>query len=342
MIFSVLVPVYNVEEYLHECVESILQQTETSFEILLFDDRSNDNSGLICDEYAAQYPGKIRAYHSASNDGQLLTRRKLFEQAQGEWIVCVDSDDYIEKNTLESIKKAFDQYNADMIIYKLICTQIDGHQEVFSPSLTPEYVYDNTHRKTIYNALTKNKYLNSMCTKAFKRSLIDYEVDYTQWKDLKIGEDLFQSYPLWDKSNRIVYIDEILYHYRKNEKSITSQMPEDFYKRRKMLWDRDDYYANKWGVDKDIINCVQRQRVSEIMDYIRAISIQKRPKKIFPYIKNINEDGILDKYVSSVSQKFSIRDRIILLLVSKCRVKLLAFFCHIEYIGKKTYKGVTK
>ncbi len=340
MTFSIVVPVYNVEDYIQECIESILKQTEKSYELVLMDDCSSDSSGTICDKYAEKYPEKIRAYHSSVNEGLLLTRRKLFELARGEWIVCVDSDDYIAENALERIKNAFVLYHADMVMFNLVCTQVDGHQEVFCPSLMPNYVYNNTQRKDIYDALAKNKYINSLCTKAFKRTIVDTDVDYKKWKDLKIGEDLFQSYPLWDNCGRIVYINETLYFYRKNEKSITSQIPLDFYKRRKILWERDDYYAKKWGANEEAVNCVLKQRVSEIMDYIRSVCSRKTTPDVISYLREIKEDGILTKYNSLIPHRMNLRDRILMKLIMNGKEKSLLFCCRAEKKAKIIIKKI--
>lgn len=97
---SVIVPVYNIEKYLNKCIDSILSQSFQNFELLLIDDGSKDSSGKICDEYANR-DSRIRIYH-VENGGVSKARNLGLEQAQGEWVCFVDSDDWIEDNYLSS------------------------------------------------------------------------------------------------------------------------------------------------------------------------------------------------------------------------------------------------
>lgn len=101
--FSVIVPVYNVEKYLHRCVDSILAQSYSDFEVLLVDDGSMDKSGTICDEYALK-DNRIRVFHQA-NAGVSAARNKGIDEAKGEYVIFVDSDDYILQTRLLNIKK---------------------------------------------------------------------------------------------------------------------------------------------------------------------------------------------------------------------------------------------
>lgn len=97
---SIIVPVYNVEEYLYYCIDSILAQTFTDFELLLIDDGSKDRSGEICDEYAKK-DNRIHVFHK-ENSGVSSARNLGLDKAQGEWICFVDSDDNIEFNYLQT------------------------------------------------------------------------------------------------------------------------------------------------------------------------------------------------------------------------------------------------
>ena len=92
---SVIVPVYNTEKYLRRCIDSVLAQTYQDFELLLIDDGSKDSSGAICDEYAAK-DARVRVFHK-ENGGVSSARNLGLDNARGEWVTFVDSDDYIEK-----------------------------------------------------------------------------------------------------------------------------------------------------------------------------------------------------------------------------------------------------
>lgn len=120
---SIIVPVYNVEKYLHRCVDSILAQTFTDFELILIDDGSTDSSGRICDEYA-QKDSRINVIHQ-KNQGQAASRNIGVKRATAKWIHFVDSDDEIHPRMLEALHHAIVLYNVDMAI----CGGIQGYDE---------------------------------------------------------------------------------------------------------------------------------------------------------------------------------------------------------------------
>lgn len=109
---SVIVPVYNAEKYLHRCIDSILAQTFTDFELLLVDDGSKDCSAVICDEYAAK-DVRVRVFHK-ENGGVSSARNLGLDNANGEWIAFCDADDYVENNWLDTYYTNFD--NVDLVI----------------------------------------------------------------------------------------------------------------------------------------------------------------------------------------------------------------------------------
>ncbi|MCM1312358.1 MAG: glycosyltransferase family 2 protein [Bacteroides sp.] len=110
---SVIIPIYNVERYLRRCIDSILAQTFTDFELLLVDDGSKDGSGSICDEYAEK-DKRVRVFHKA-NGGVSSARNMGLDHAWGEWITFVDSDDWVDSDYLNEYNKHFDRY-ADLYI----------------------------------------------------------------------------------------------------------------------------------------------------------------------------------------------------------------------------------
>ena len=112
---SVIVPVYKVEPYLHECVDSILAQTFTDFELILVDDGSSDNCGKICDEYAAK-DSRIRVIHQ-ENRGVSAARNAALDAAKGEFIAFIDSDDVVNVYYLEVLLSGMDE-DTDIVACK--------------------------------------------------------------------------------------------------------------------------------------------------------------------------------------------------------------------------------
>ena len=111
---SVIVPVYNADKYLHQCVDSILAQTFTNIEVLLIDDGSLDDSGKICDDYA-QKDSRVRVLHK-ENGGVAAARQTGLDASTGDYIIQFDSDDYVESNIIELLVKKVMEEEADIVI----------------------------------------------------------------------------------------------------------------------------------------------------------------------------------------------------------------------------------
>ena len=205
---SIIVPVYNVEEYLAECVNSLLAQTKKEIEIILVDDGSTDMSGSICDEYAEKYPN-IYVIHQ-ENMGQSIARNKGVQHSKGKYILYLDSDDYIDKRTCEvlfdaAIKTGSDIVRGDMIGHKRE-TENDGKTVI-----TADYLASSI----------KNKYYDIVAM----LDLVKKEVLHN--RNIKFIENCFyedQEYTLkllLDDKTTITKISFPFYFYRSNPNSTT-------------------------------------------------------------------------------------------------------------------------
>lgn len=114
--FSLIIPIYKIEEYLPKCIDSILAQTYDNYEVLLVEDGSPDNCGAICDAYAAKAPDRIRAIHQP-NGGAGAARNHGISLSKGEYLLFVDGDDYLSPNMLEDLARAVEETNADLILF---------------------------------------------------------------------------------------------------------------------------------------------------------------------------------------------------------------------------------
>ena len=109
---SVIVPIYNVEQYLRRCIDSVLAQTYTNYELILVDDGSPDACGKICDEYAARNP-KIKVIHQ-KNQGLSAARNNAVPKSNGEYITFIDSDDFVSKDYLQYLVSLIQKYDAQI------------------------------------------------------------------------------------------------------------------------------------------------------------------------------------------------------------------------------------
>ena len=127
MRFSIIVPVYNVEKYLAKCIESILNQTNQDFELLLVNDGTKDNSQKIIDEYVAKYPDKVYGFVK-ENGGLSDARNYGVERAKGEYIIFIDSDDYVDDELLEKVNDAIEKNaGVDVVGYNLVDVDESGN-----------------------------------------------------------------------------------------------------------------------------------------------------------------------------------------------------------------------
>lgn len=222
--FSIMTPVYKVERYLPECIESVLGQTYGNFEFILVDDGSPDHSGEICDEYAKK-DSRIRVFHKP-NGGLMHTRRYALERAQGDYYVFLDSDDYLSLDTLETLSRYIAESGADCVIYGLEWLRPEGTVHVqCSPCDCGRVITD---RRELYNMILNNENYNAIWRKCVKASCFDGR-DYSAWYHIKNGEDLVQSLEIIENARSVVFIPEKLYRYRYNSTSITHSNEFDNY-----------------------------------------------------------------------------------------------------------------
>ena len=137
-LFSIIIPVYNVEKYLNKCVDSVLNQTFTDFEVILVDDGSPDNCPAICDSYAEK-DKRVRVIHK-QNGGLICARKSGLEAARGDYIGFVDSDDWIEENMYELFADMIKKYSPDMVLSDFYFDS--GKEIINSEQLFEQEFYD--------------------------------------------------------------------------------------------------------------------------------------------------------------------------------------------------------
>lgn len=252
MLFSFIVPVYNTSKYLDKCLESLLYQKGANYEILLVDDGSTDNSGNKCDAYAEKFPDIIRVIHKG-NEGLLLTRRRGFKEAKGDWFINVDSDDYISPNLLENVVLAIEQYHPDMVMYNYSYYFDDGTFETSKLSMPDESVFEGATKQQVYAKRLLTNDVNSMCMKALRREIVDIDTDYSDCGIRNMCEDAVQVLPLFTKAQKIVYLDTPLYYYRKGHGSnITTARSYDSWLASKTCFLMTEEYLDIWKVSGEL------------------------------------------------------------------------------------------
>ncbi len=267
MLISYLIPVYNVKPYLPQCLDSILAQQGADFEVVLLDDGSTDGSGEICDRYAKARPDIVRVIHK-ENEGLLATRRRGFLEAKGDWFVCVDSDDYIKENHLQTIADTIRQYDCDMVMFDYESFYPDGHTEPSGIDIAGVQVFEGDNKNDIYEKrLLKNKY-NNMWSRAVKRSVMDFETDYSVYGVRNMCEDALQVLELYTRAERIVFVPEVLYAYRRNIASISANISMDYWHAVLTCTDLGWKYIELWNMPQETAAAYGARCVSVYCDFL--------------------------------------------------------------------------
>lgn len=212
-LISVLIPAYNAEKYIEHCLKSVCGQTYDNLEIIVINDGSTDRTGEIADKIAEK-DDRIDVIHQ-ENAGVATTRNRLIERSRGEYILQVDADDYIDKNTVEILLECAEKADADMAV----CTHEEGDEQNFS---FPDN--DNSGMEILSG--------EKRFEKLFGSNKLDFIVPWgkiynrkiftgLKYPDGKIHEDEYLAHILMDRSERIVFLDRTLFYYRVERKGIT-------------------------------------------------------------------------------------------------------------------------
>lgn len=224
MKYSILIPVYNTEKYLQQCLESVRMQGIKDYEVIIVNDGSTDNSRLICEKYT-KIDVRFKLINQ-ENGGLLLARRAALKVAQGDYILFLDSDDYWEPDTLKVVEERINETDADVIIFGFNCVYKGKILE--KRLLLSDYTrFTKDSVEQYLQAWIETPDLNAIWSKVVKRECIDYWEGYEKYRGLSSGEDYIQSIYIVRHAKTISYIGKPLYNYRKNPKSISSNFYPD-------------------------------------------------------------------------------------------------------------------
>lgn len=277
---SVVVPVYNAEEYLNRCVDSLLKQTLKEIEIILVDDGSTDSSSQICDEYAKNN-SNIKVLH-LENGGPARARNKGIEIATGEYIGFADSDDYCHPEQFEKLYQNAKDNNSDIAMCSFFVDSVKGLEPIiipFKPLYNSNAEIKNDVIKCFYGEYVHG--LNSLWIKIFRRSLLN-DNNIRMDETLKRAEDMWFVFDVLKVSNVFSYINDNLYYYYQNESSIMHNSKNDSYEywvrnRKRLLKENEEFDFEidnnlfyKDFIYKTIMFCRDKIKVNEF-DVFKAV-----------------------------------------------------------------------
>lgn len=211
-LISVVIPVYNVEKYLPQCLDSVISQSYKKLEILVVDDGSTDKSGIICDEYAER-DKRIAVYHTA-NHGLSAARNYALDTATGAYIAFLDSDDWLEADAYSILLKEAMRTGADIVHFRFYQEFVNNSRESSGPK--DRFIVEGD---AILRALLLEKRVSDdVWDKLYKASLFKT----IRYPEGRIFEDKAVTNKLIQKSKRLVFLPDCLIHYRNRNNSVSN------------------------------------------------------------------------------------------------------------------------
>ena len=324
---SVIVPVYNTEKYLRECIDSILAQTFKDFELILVDDGSTDGSGAICDEYA-KMDERIRVIHQ-ENGGITVARKSGVQVAKGEYVTFVDSDDWIDREMYTTMLSCVQDESLDVMICGMLMEKPQG--SVPRKRILSAGMYDKQRMLTEIYPIMLFDFVHgmpaiapSLCNKLFRRSLLACIIEWVN-DTITYGEDALCTYACLLDADRIYLSDEERYHYRNHTESVSngyicsllekfslliSEMQKQFNERTYDMENQLYGYAARHSLE-----CIRNELL-----YHKDISYRERRKVIFDFVSS---PWMCKSFSSTISRMSHLKTKVKLFLCQRKWIDVL-------------------
>ena len=247
---SVIVPVYNTEKYLRECIGSILAQTFPDFELILVDDGSTDGSGAICDEYAGK-DQRIQVIHQ-ENGGVTKARKVGAAISNGEYVTYVDSDDWLDPDCYDNMMSHIEKNCADIGIFTIVAEK--NQPEVICSCIAPGFYEKEALLTSVYPrmlfdySVNRSGIIATLCIKIIRQEILLKAIAAVP-DSLDYGEDAVSGYLCLLNASSVYICNQPFYHYRDNPTSV-SHANASVMKKRILALDRElRYYLSGYGTD---------------------------------------------------------------------------------------------
>jgi len=339
MFFSVIVPVYKVEKYLPNCIESVLNQTFADFELILVDDGSPDSCPEICDNYKEK-DQRIKVVHKP-NSGLASARRAGIKVAEGDYVFNLDSDDLIENDTLECAYKIINDTACEIVSFSYRWVKNGQTVSITNDGLDEGLYTEKDIEKHIYPRLLMDKNMNHisyyLSGKAVKRELLT-PIQLNVSEKISLGEDLCCTVPCYLNSKSVYISKKNAYLYTMREDSLSKE-----------------FNTKQIFLIEDVINEIRKNSIENVADFEEQLSryscfmcftilASAAEGNYFKSIKEIKENILNsihnEKIISAEFEKISIKSKITILLMKKKWYKTAFYFLNLcKNIRKILKKG---
>lgn len=331
---SIIIPVYNVEKYLRQCVDSVLVQTYADFELILVDDCSTDSSSAICDEYAAT-DSRVRVIHFANNSGVSAARNAGIDESKGKWITFIDSDDWVETTYIENFLIESD--DSDLVIQG-----IEFYDERNSDFYKKISVENCTLSKIDLKNVVANNRLLSLgypVAKAYSSNLIRNRFLFRT--EISYHEDHIFVLEVMNACKQIRLVNSIAYKYRyfHSGASLSSKCHPWF--EMKIASDgmiaalnamHDDFLITGSEYEKEIYSFAYSPKINAVFDVFRNVNFSER--------KRVLDTLIISEELKSYYTPFLFKEKLVtfILLHTPYVVKQMFYWLYIKYQDRSIWR----
>lgn len=320
---TVIIPVYNVEKYIKQCLDTVVGQTYTDLEIILVDDGSTDKSGYICDEYAS-IDNRIKVIHK-QNGGLSSARNVALDIAKGEFIAFVDSDDYLNLCAFEKCIKKLHETKADICMFSHFITNGIEHRE-HKLVLEREFYNQVEVRNIIYPKLfgsteTDSELEGFVCRQIFRREIIG-TLRFRSEREY-FAEDVVFDIELYPHISSLCIVKEPLYYYRYEPNSLSNSYRKDLFKKLQKLLVFMDEKSKEHCVEdvkQRILRCAYRFALYGCRNLKRGCELTKK-QKMNGILEIVRDPYVVESL--NVIPKNTIKDRIFIWLVRRKAARLI-------------------
>lgn len=330
---SIIVPIYKVEKFLSQCIESCINQTYSDIEILLINDGSPDKSGEICKEYAKKDERIIYIYQE--NAGVSAARNNGIKNSSGEWLVFVDGDDWIEPDLVEILLNNVESNDCD----GGICAYLENTEknETVTEYFHKDIIFSNDEERKILIKKTFSS-LGVPWAKVYsKKTILKNNLEYKV--GLKRMQDSIFNFYFFENASKVAYINKPLYHYRQFNDSACFKYTPDFEITAKKIINETEEFLGKYNIRQNFLPEINNRKIKLFIETIKLVYIQDECKIKFKEkinkIKQLKKEEIYNNISMEYISELNLNYRIGATLLNMHAYVLFYLYYKTIYIIKK-------
>jgi glycosyltransferase involved in cell wall biosynthesis len=308
-LISVVIPVFNQERYIGECLDSVLSQYTEEVEVIIVNDGSSDSSAQICRERISSYKADTKLIDQ-KNSGSLISRTNGVNAATGEYILFVDSDDLLLDGAVEILLGEIHRKPHDLYLFNATRDK-DTKKPFFSIPLEDNQVFTDD-KYPLYKFLCGTNVLNNLWTKCIRKDLFLKAQLPEEGQRLTNGEDLYQIMDMVQMAGSVAYLDRVLYYYRDFAGGISRVFSPNFFPSEKIVCTKRLEFAGRWDKDGELIRGAESETYRMMRESARKIYVSDLPwKHLKAEMMKLRKDQFFIEHYMKSNVRFDRRDYVL-------------------------------